>query len=664
MRLRITSESAQAANLNSSRVVASEIQKRRNTFSTRSEKIALPLHSSIGGKPISKSGCPSVLKATWRHKLTQLSFWSGLFASSVSKLDPSNCVTQINLRGTHNHSKDPHTLGKLTVSNALAKPRGYVAQQFESAHKTRVIQSASGERYYVKSLQSDLNASNTRRSLPLLNMRRNMAIMDALEIKYPKAEVNVQDDQIELYVQQMPNFKTFHQMTQEGTAADKILTPENRAKYVAAIMLMDDLQDQNVGLQNGKDLAIIDFDCAYNTYYDNLFEPFNNLYYIFGEYYLNTKPTRQDLKNAYALLENLLKNSDQLEQRFHEIYPLNSQQEKVNPFDDFVESTLEKMQCIQSLYELSPEDVIDVPTMGCLSLRIREEIKQKRGTDSVFYRQNDEYLTIQLKEQVTDKGTTGVPKACPKPAAEEKIDIQIPEGAVWALKDIFKPGDPSSFKSVEYAGQGSTPMEVKISRVSDLQMQMVENAYSFKAHVSKDKTIEVFVNPAIGDQKTAHALVQHYARIIGQFPQFIQNGVEKIYIQDEGGDAYSANGYENSILIYKKPFDALFEGDTQHNIEEALFYLCAQAALDVNSKTFPEYEKAIAKDGQALTRYAAQSSSTRVDLIESLPFIYASLKKPDRLTPEMKSLIEKVPHRKEYFQKNIFKLTDLRGAKL
>lgn len=663
MRLRINPDSAQSTHLSAHSQIDRSLRQRRGTFATKSQSIAATFNSSTPNKGISKPGCGKTIQRAWRNRLSQLAFWSGLIASAVSKGDRSACVSQINLKGTHSKARNSQMIDGLTIGSALSAPRGRITGEFESAHHTRVIKTASGDQYYAKTLESDHTVGNTRRSLPLLNMRRNMAIMDVLGIKYPSAQVTVQDGGLELYVQQMPNFKTFHQMRQEDTPSEQALSPENRAKYIAAIMLIDDLQDQNVGLQSGKDLAIIDFDCAYNTYYDNLFEPFNNLYYIFGDYYLQTKPTRQDLNKAYELLDKMLKNSDQLAQRFKVIYPISQSGDGVDPFNEFVESTLEKMDCLKSLAELSEHETVDVPTMGCLSMRIKDELKQKRGSDSLFYQKNDQYLTTQVRDLVTDTCAEGAPKACPKSTPTKQPNIELPEGAVWAIKDLFRPNDPSTFQCVEYIGQGSSTMEVKINDVSGLQTRTFDDAYTFKAHVSPDKSIEVIVNPEVGDHNTTHAMVQYYARIIGQFPKFIQNGVEKIYIHNEGGDAYSANGYANSILIYKTPFEALFSGETHNNLEEALFYLCAQAALDVNSKTFPEYEKAIAKDAQVLTKHAA-GSNTRVDLIESLPLIYASVKRPDRIGPEIKNLVEQTPNRKEYFQKNIFKLTDLRGAKL
>ena len=130
----------------------------RSMFSVLSRRVAKSLHSEADSLPIrtkfqpnsyllsqpAKTEKPNVKQAdsSTNGRMSRLAIRAAVIAAAIFKPGLGYCVDQINLRGTRQNAQKGALIGDLTITTELGKPRGKVIKQFDSAHNTKLVQSA------------------------------------------------------------------------------------------------------------------------------------------------------------------------------------------------------------------------------------------------------------------------------------------------------------------------------------------------------------------------------------------------------------------------------------------------------------------------------------------------------------------------------------------
>jgi hypothetical protein len=229
-------------------------------------------------------------------------------------------------------------------------------------------------------------------------------------------------------------------------------------------------------------------------------------------------------------------------------------------------------------------------------------------------------------------------------------DDAIPpfDGTIFLDPDIIVAGDPTTFQSAPYAGQGTRTMFDR--RVNDW---VTVNAFLFNASFTDGLTAEIQVNPEFGNADAAAVEATKYGRVIGQLPYVLRTDVQTVWIH-QGVQPFG--GGNNNILIHIGQ-SALYERDGI--LEETLVHEAAHTSLDATHATAPGWLTAQVADGNFISTYA-RDFPVREDIAESfLPYLAYRLR-PGRISQTLADIfVQTIPNRIRYFDEQAFDLRPL-----
>lgn len=219
------------------------------------------------------------------------------------------------------------------------------------------------------------------------------------------------------------------------------------------------------------------------------------------------------------------------------------------------------------------------------------------------------------------------------------------DGTIFLDPDIIVAGDPTTFQSAPYAGQGTRTMFDR--RVNDW---VTVNAFLFNASFTDGLTAEIQVNPEFGSVEAATVEATKYGRVIGQLPYVLRTDVQTVWIH-QGVQPFG--GGNNNILIHIGQ-SALYERDGI--LEETLVHEAAHTSLDATHATAPGWLTAQVADGNFISTYA-RDFPVREDIAESfLPYLAYRLR-PGRISQTLADIfVQTIPNRIRYFDEQAFDL--------
>ena len=131
-------------------------------------------------------------------------------------------------------------------------------------------------------------------------------------------------------------------------------------------------------------------------------------------------------------------------------------------------------------------------------------------------------------------------------------------GTIFIDPDIITSSDPTTFRTLSFAGQGSRTMFDR--RVNGW---ITVDAYLFNASFDDGLAAEIQVNPEFGGSDAALAEAEKYAEVIGRLPTALRIDVETVWIH-KGTQPFG--GGNNNLLIHigqadLYAADGILEGD-------------------------------------------------------------------------------------------------------
>ena len=210
-------------------------------------------------------------------------------------------------------------------------------------------------------------------------------------------------------------------------------------------------------------------------------------------------------------------------------------------------------------------------------------------------------------------------------------------GTIFIDPDIITADDSTTFTGLEYEGTGTRTMYDRRSGWVTLDPHL------FAASFEGRGTIEIQVNPEFGTPESSASEAEFFAEAIGRLPLALLRDVETVWIH---GGVEPFGGGNNNILIHTGQAQLYIDDGI---LEETLVHEAAHTSLDLEHATSTGWAAAQAADPTFISDYAKENP-TREDIAESFVPYLAVRHRADRISAELKAVIEKtIPNRILYF---------------
>ena len=227
-----------------------------------------------------------------------------------------------------------------------------------------------------------------------------------------------------------------------------------------------------------------------------------------------------------------------------------------------------------------------------------------------------------------------------------KVQLTPPfSGTIFLDPDIITSADPSTFKTLTYAGQAKRTMFDR--RVNDW---ITVNPFIFNANYADGLTIEIQINPEFKNVADAETQALKYAEVFGKLPTALRSDVKTSWIH-KGTESFG--GGNNNLLIY---IGQSLEYENDGILEETLVHEAAHSSLDEYHSASNGWLNAQKLDPSFISTYA-RDNPTREDVAETYLLYLALRYRPERISSSLKATILKtIPNRIKYFDSQNLKM--------
>ena len=220
-----------------------------------------------------------------------------------------------------------------------------------------------------------------------------------------------------------------------------------------------------------------------------------------------------------------------------------------------------------------------------------------------------------------------------------KVQLDPPfDGTIFLNPDIITGSDPSTFTSLEYAGQAERTMFDR--RVDDW---ITVRPFIFIANYDDGLSIEIQLNPEFKNVAEAEIQALKYAEVFGKLPTALREDVHTSWIHK---GTHPFGGGNNNLLIYIGQTLA-YENDGI--LEETLVHEASHSSLDEYHSASSGWIKAQNLDPSFISTYA-RDNPEREDVAETFLLYLALRYRPERIDSTLKdTILETIPNRIKYF---------------
>lgn len=219
------------------------------------------------------------------------------------------------------------------------------------------------------------------------------------------------------------------------------------------------------------------------------------------------------------------------------------------------------------------------------------------------------------------------------------------DGTIFLDPDIITSSDPSTFKSLAYAGQAERTMFDR--RVDDF---ITLTPFIFNANYTDGLSIEIQINPEFKNVAEAETQALKYAEVFGKLPTALRSDVKTSWIHL---GTYPFGGGNNNLLIHTGQ-STLYENDGI--LEETLVHEAAHTSLDADHAASKGWINAQNLDPSFISTYA-RDNPKREDIAETYLLYMALRYRSDRISSTLKeTILQTIPNRIKYFDAQNFKM--------
>ncbi len=212
-------------------------------------------------------------------------------------------------------------------------------------------------------------------------------------------------------------------------------------------------------------------------------------------------------------------------------------------------------------------------------------------------------------------------------------------GTVFITPNILDASDPTSLRSVAYAGRGERMI---YDRRPD--MWITVDAYLFDAQYD-GQVLEFQVNPEFGSVEAAQTEVEKYAPAIGRLPTVLLSRALEVQI-NAGDELFGGNSRDRSFLIHTDHGEKRIRDGF---LEEVLLHEAGHISLDPVHANAARWRAAQQADGVFISDYS-RDFPDREDVAESILTYFAVRYRLERLSePDRVAILAAIPNRLVYF---------------
>jgi hypothetical protein len=211
---------------------------------------------------------------------------------------------------------------------------------------------------------------------------------------------------------------------------------------------------------------------------------------------------------------------------------------------------------------------------------------------------------------------------------------------------ILTSADPTTHVSTTYAGTGVRFMfDRRTNSFGNFTVHLFNTVFDDGLTTEIDVNIDDFAT-----QAAAQVQALKYSTEIGRLPTVLRTDVQQVWIHKGNHDFGGGN---NSILIHTDRTPE-YEQFGTGVLEEVLIHEASHTSLDADHANAPGWLTAQLNDPEFISTYA-RDNPTREDIAESWIAWMAVRHQDDRITPQIKTLIEtSIPNRLAYFDNQDF----------
>lgn len=231
-----------------------------------------------------------------------------------------------------------------------------------------------------------------------------------------------------------------------------------------------------------------------------------------------------------------------------------------------------------------------------------------------------------------------------------KVGITPPfNGTIFLDPDILTSSDPTTFKSLDYAGQAKRTMFDR--RVNDW---ISVTPFIFNANYSDGLSIEIQINPEFKNVTDAEIQALKYATEFGRLPNALRSDVKTSWIH-MGTQPFG--GGNNNLLIHIGQ-STLYEKDGI--LEETLIHEAAHTSLDSYHAASKGWINAQNSDPGFISTYA-RDNPIREDIAETFLLYMAVRHRSDRISSTLRDkILETIPNRIKYLDSQNFNMNPIK----
>ena len=224
-------------------------------------------------------------------------------------------------------------------------------------------------------------------------------------------------------------------------------------------------------------------------------------------------------------------------------------------------------------------------------------------------------------------------------------------GTVFITPDVLGPSDPTSFRSVTFAGRGMRDFWDRPA-----EMWTTVNAYLFDVQFT-GRELEFQIHPEFGSREAARAEVDTYAPLLGRIPAVLLSRAKEVEIS-ASNNVWQGNGSYGIFHIYTgQGREYIRDGF----VEEVFLHEGGHLSLDLAHANSAGWRAAQEADGVFISDYARDFPEGE-DIAESILPYFAVRYRPERLTEADRSaILAAIPNRLVYFDEQGFDMSPYRA---
>ena len=226
------------------------------------------------------------------------------------------------------------------------------------------------------------------------------------------------------------------------------------------------------------------------------------------------------------------------------------------------------------------------------------------------------------------------------------------EGTVFITPSLVDSSDPTSLRSVTFAGRGTREFWDRPA-----ERWITVNAYLFDVQFT-GRELEFQVHPEFGSREAARSEVDTYAAPLGRIPAVLLSRTKEVEI------SASDNGFQGNAAGIFHVYTGYGEELIGNGFLEELFiHEGGHASLDDVHADSAGWRTAQEADRVFISTYA-QDNPQREDVAESILPYFALRYRPERLTEADRAAIAAaIPNRLAYFNEQAFDMSPYRATK-